>query len=253
MAIGDELDKLLADDRLLREDWEGIEKVLGIALPTSASERRTLVSKEIRHNYGHSLKNIFREWYEPDYVEIVRATAEKLKIDFSNCKTVSKIEDEILFKVLGLARESFIKEYGLTAWNEIEKEIERDINEKLSQQGFMLPGDVEKLKQARATGFMNTLLAGGLSDVAAYAVLSLSLMSIARFVMLRSGLGVGAMMAPVVAGGAMIAAPVSLLFGPAGWLWAGGLLVFEVGNTNWKKTIPAIVVVASYRRKLGLI
>jgi hypothetical protein len=33
MAIGDELDKLLADNRLLKEDWDNIVKVLDVDLP----------------------------------------------------------------------------------------------------------------------------------------------------------------------------------------------------------------------------
>lgn len=247
MAIGDELDKLLADDRLLKEDWEGVEKALGIALPTESHVRRTLVSKEIRHNYGHTAANMFREWYEPDYAEIVRATAEKLKINVKDHHSVSDIEDRILSEVLDQAKENIIKEYGQAAWDDIEKQVEQDIDEIIakgySQQGFLLPGDIEELKKARAAGIIAMLITGKLAGFALYAVLNQAFFAIARFIGLRVGVAVA---------GPIIGGTVALLLGPAGWLLAGLLLVFDLGNTSWKKTIPSIVVVASYRRKLGL-
>lgn len=243
MAIGDELDKLLADDRLLKEDWEGIEKVLGVALPAESHERRTLVSREIRHNYGHTVANMFREWYEPDYAEIVRATAEKLKINIKAHHTVSDIEDRILAEVVEQAKENIIKEYGKAEWDKIVMQIEKSIDEMISKGDLTSPA-MENLKKARGAGFVAMLIAGNLSGFALYAVLNQTFFAIARFVGLRIGVAVA---------GPMIGGTVAFLLGPAGWLLAGLLLVFDMGNTSWKKTIPAVVVVASYRRKLGLV
>lgn len=242
MAIGDELDKLLADEGLLKEDWEGIEKVLGEAFPAESNERRKFVSKEIRHNYGHSVTNLFREWYEPDYAEIVRATAEKLKINIKDHHTVSEIEDRILAEVVDQAKENIIKEYGQAEWDKIVKQVELDIDEMISK-GGLSSSVIESLKKARGAGVMAMLISGNLAGFALYAVLNQTFFAIARFVGLRIGVAVA---------GPMIGGTVAFLLGPAGWLFAGLLLVFDLGNTSWKKTIPAVVVVASYRRKLGL-
>lgn len=246
MAVGDELDKLLADDRLLKEDWDGIEKVLGIALPTEShdfvcaqngdvtasehlpsvsDERRIFVNKEIRHNYGHTVSNLFREWYEPDYAVIVRATAEKLKIKVKDHHTVSDIEERILSEVVDQAKENIIKEYGQAAWDEIEKQVAQDIDEIISK-GELPPGVIEQLKKARGVGVMAMLIAGRLAGFALYAVLNQAFFAIARFIGLRIGVAVA---------GPIIGGTVALLLGPAGWLLAALLLVFDVGNTNWKR------------------
>lgn len=243
MAIGDELDKLLADDRLNREDWEGIEKVLGVALPTVSNERRTLVSKEIRHNYGHAVANLFREWYEPDYAEIVRATADKLDIKIRDHHTVVEIEDRILAEVIDVAKANIVKEYGQAAWDEIESQIDSDIDELIAK-GDLPPGVVDQLKKARGAGVIAMLITGKLAGFALYAVLNQAFFAIARFVGIRVGVAVA---------GPIIGGTVAILLGPAGWLLAAMLLIFDLGNTNWKKTIPSIVVVACYRRKLGLV
>ena len=257
MARGDELDKLLADDRLLKEDWDGIEEVLGVTLPAashdfvgasngevtaSANVQRLFVNKEIRHNYGHSVANLFREWYEPDYAEIVRATAEKLKISIKDHHSVSDIEDRILSEVVDIAKAKIIKEHGQAAWDEIEKEVEQDIDKMISK-GDLSPDVIEQLKQARGAGVMALLVAGKLAGFALYAVLNQAFFAIVRFAGLRIG---------VAAAGPVIGGAVALLLGPAGFLLAGLLLAFDIGNTSWKKTIPAVVVIASYRRKLGL-
>lgn len=269
MAIGDELDKLLADDRLLQEDWDGIEKILGVAIPAYSPspdfvcapngnvkearhdviqqvgviDRRTFVSKEIRHNYGHTVANMFREWYEPDYAEIVRATANELKIKVKDHHTVSEIEDRILSEVIDLAKENIIKEYGQAEWDKIVKQVEQDIDDMISK-GGLSAAVVESLKKARGAGVIAMLVAGNLAGFALYAVLNQTFFAIARFIGLRIG---------VATAGPIIGGTVAFLLGPAGWLFAGLLLVFDLGNTSWKKTIPAVVVVASYRRKLELV
>lgn len=243
MAIGDELDKLLSDDRLLKEDWEGIEKVIGDALPTDEKEKRKFVSKEIRHNYGHTVPNMFREWYEPDYEEIVRATAEKLKLNIKAHHSVGDIEDKILSEVIDMAKANIIKEYGQAEWDKIVKQVEQDIDDMIAK-GDLSSTVIETLKKARGAGVVAMLIAGNLAGFALYAVLNQTFFAIARFVGLRIGVAVA---------GPMIGGTVAFLLGPAGWLFAGLLLVFDLGNTSWKKTIPAVVVVASYRRKFGLV
>lgn len=242
MAIGDELDVLLADNQVDKDAWEGFEKILGVALSTTPHERRTQASKEIRHNYGHSVANLFREWYEPDYVEIVRATADKLGVTIRDHHSVAEIEDRILAEVIDVAKANIIKEYGQAAWDEIERQIDSDIDE-LVAKGDLPPGVVEQLKKARGGGVMAMLIAGKLAGFALYAVVNQAFFAIARFVGLRIGVAVA---------GPIIGGTVAFLLGPAGWLLAAMLLIFDLGNTNWKKTIPSVVLAASYRRKFGL-
>ena len=242
MAIGDELDKLLADERLLKEDWEGFEKILGLALPTLSHERRTLISKEIRHNYGHTGANLFREWFEPDYVEIVRATADKLGIKIKDHHSVSDIEDRILAEVIDIAKANIIKEYGQSAWDDIERDVAKDIDEIIAK-GELSLSVLEQLKKARGAGVMGMLVAGRLAGFALYTVLNQAFFAIARFIGLRIGVAVA---------GPIIGGTVAILLGPTGWLIAALLFIFDLGNTNWKKTIPSVVLVASYRRKFDL-
>jgi uncharacterized protein YaaW (UPF0174 family) len=243
VAIGDELDVLLADNRLVNEDWEGVEKILGVALPTTSHERRTQVSKEIRHNYGHTVANLFREWYEPDYVEIVRAAADKLDVKVRDHHSVAEIEDRILAEVVDVAKANIIKEYGQAAWDEIERQIDSDIDDLIAK-GDLPPGVVDQLKKARGAGVIAMLIAGKLAGFALYTVVNQAFFAIARFVGLRIGVAVA---------GPIIGGTIAFLLGPAGWLLAAMLLIFDLGNTNWKKTIPSVVLVASYRRKFGLV
>lgn len=243
MAIDDELDKLLDDDRFLNEEWGGIEKVLGEFLPADIGERRKFVNQEIRHNYGHTVANVFRGLYEPDYEEIVRATAEKLKLNIKTHHTVSDIEDRILSEVVDLAKANIIKESGQEAWDNIVKQVEQDIDDMIAK-GDLSSAVIDTLKKGRGAGIVAMLIAGNLAGFALYAVLNQTFFAIARFVGLRVGVAVA---------GPIIGGTVAFLLGPAGWLFAGLLLVFDLGNTSWKKTIPAVVVVASYRRKFGLV
>jgi uncharacterized protein YaaW (UPF0174 family) len=264
MAIGDELDKLLVDGRILQDDWNSIEKILGVTIPayspdfvnlqntsesipiaeikSETNDRRIFVSKEIRHNYGHSVRNLFREWYEPDYAEIVRATADKLKINIKEHHTISEIEDRILAEVIDLAKENIIKEYGQSAWDNIVKQVEQDIDDMISK-GGLSAAVIENLKKARGAGVIAVLIAGNLAGFSLYIILNQTFFAIARFIGLRIGVAVA---------GPIIGGTVAFLLGPAGWLFAGLLLVFDLGDTSWKKTIPSVVIVASYRRKLGL-
>lgn len=263
MAIGDELDKLLSDPRLTQDDWEAFGKILGAALPIAPHERREAASKEIRHNYGHSIRNILRNWYEPDYDEIVQATADKLGIKIKDkdnrytvdatgsCEipdatqkirhTVAEIEDHILVAIIEIAKAKIISEYGASSWEKIEHDVEQEIADRINAGDF--PPDVlEQIKNARGTGLMAALVAGRLEGSDLYIASLQTFAAITKFV----GLPIG--VAPV--GSAIACVPI--LFGPAGWIVSAAIFTYEFGNTNWKKTIPSVVTAAIFRRKLGL-
>lgn len=263
MAIGDELDKLLSDPRLTQDDWEAFEKILGVALPIASHERREAASKEIRHNYGHSVRNILRKWYEPDYGEIVRATAEELGVKIKdkdsrytvdatgNCEipnatqngrhTVAEIEDHILVEIIEIAKAKIVSEYGAAAWAKIEQDVEQEIADRINAGDFP-PEILEQIKKARGTGLMAALVVGKLVGSDLYIAALQTFSAITRFFGLPIG---GAAVGPAIA-------CVPILFGPAGWIVSAAIFTYEFGNTNWKKTIPAVVTAAVYRRKLGL-
>jgi uncharacterized protein YaaW (UPF0174 family) len=240
VAIGDQLDKLLTDPGLTQDDWEAFANILSIDLPEATDERRMLVSKEIRHNYGHSVRNVFREWFDPDYDEIVRATAKKLNIKVKDHHTLDEIEDRIVAELMDIAKGKIIKEKGREAWDKIENEIGQNIAN-LEESGSLPPGAMEQITRARSLGVMAALIGGRLAGFALYALANQTFFAIARFL----GLGIG-----VAVAGPAIAAALAFLLGPAGWIVAVGLAAYDLGNTNWKKTIPAVLIVVLVRRRL---
>lgn len=243
MAKHDELDRLLTNENLTADDWKSLQEILGIDLPWGKTEKREKFNQEIRHNYGHTVVNIFREWYEPDYEKLVRGTAEKLSINIKDHHSIIEIEDKIILEVIDRAKERIIKEKGLPEWQKIEKSVAEEI-EKMIERGELPPGAIEELKKARGAALMGALYAGHLAGFALYQVAAQVFFQIAKSLGLRIG---------VAFAGPLIGGVLSFLLGPAGWLLAGLTLLYDLGNTNWKKTIPAVVSVAIFRRKYGVI
>lgn len=243
MALHDELDYLLACDELTSEDWGSLCQVLEIELPNTSTDRRKKFNEEIRHNFGHTLVNIFRDQYSPDYQEIVKGAAEKLDINIKDHHTVVEIEDKIIVEVIDRAKGHIIKEHGPAAWKRIEDEIEREIKSMI-ERGDLPPGVIEQLKQTRGAAIMAALYAGKLAGFALYQVAAQTFFYIAKFLGLRLGVAV---VGPAIGG------VLAFLLGPAGFILAALTLIYDLGNTNWKKTIPAVVTVAIYRRKYGMV
>lgn len=242
MAINDELDAIINDPRLTNEDWKSLADVLKIEsiLQKSKSERREIINQEIRHNYGHTVVNIFRNAFEPDYVDpIVRDAAKKLDITVTSHR-IEEIEDKILIKVIEKAKEQIIKEKGQAAWRKIEEEVEIEIK-RLIEAGDLPPGLADQLKQLRGIALVATLIGGKMAGFALYIVTNQVFFAIARSL----GLRVGVAIAGPIIGGAL-----SFLLGPAGFLIAGLSLVYDLGNTNWGKVIPAVVIIATIRKRL---
>ena len=82
MAKGDQLDIILGDPNLTWEDWETLGSIFELTKINQATkqEKREILNREIRHAYGNTALNLFRNNYEPDYEEIVRKTAAVLKL-----------------------------------------------------------------------------------------------------------------------------------------------------------------------------
>jgi uncharacterized protein YaaW (UPF0174 family) len=242
MAQNDELDLLLQDSRLTDPEWLALAEVLGVkdALPSDPEARRHLINQELRHSYGHTIANLLREWWEPDYPEIVRATAQKLKLPVRDHHTVEDLEQRIVLEIIDRAKAEIIKKKGPEEWARIEREVEAEID-RLIREAKLLPTVIEQLKTIRGAGVAAALVAGRLAGFALYIVMNQFFFAIARWLGIRVGVAVA---------GPIIGHTLKILLGPAGWIVTAVLLVYDLGNTSWKKVIPAVVLVASLRGRL---
>jgi uncharacterized protein YaaW (UPF0174 family) len=241
MSKNDELDLLLQDNRLTLDDWILFAKVFDLSSDIPhAHDKRKIINQELRHSYGHTMVNIFREWYEPDYQEIVRATALKMKIPAKEHHTTSELEDRIIVEFIDQIKEQIIKKEGLDAWKKIEKDAEEEIQQLINNED--LPKDIlEELKKIRSGGVMIALYAGRLAGISLYLVANQLFFALSRYL----GLGIG-----VAVAGPIIGKTLSFLLGPAGWILTTMWMVYDLGNTNWQKVIPGVFVAAVLRRKL---
>jgi uncharacterized protein YaaW (UPF0174 family) len=243
MAENDELDGLLKDPLLKHQDWEFLrefmegEAVKKALLPPSRQE----VNRYIRHDcYGHSLANIFRDEYEPDYLPIVRATGKKLKLPVHDHQTVPEIEQQIVVEIINRLKAQIIKEKGEAAWREIEEQAEEELR-RAAAEGRMPGADAAKIKGLGPGGLAAMLFAGRLSGIGVYLWANKIFFAIST----RLGLGIG-----VATAGPIIGKGLSLLLGPTGWAIAIIWTVYDLGNTNWKKLIPMVVAIALLRQEL---
>lgn len=243
MAKHDELDIVISNPKVEREEWEALGEILGISniMAMNLHERQKKVNQEIRHYYGHTFVNLTRNEYEPNYVEpILIETAKKLKVTVSNHRA-EDIEDKIMIKVIEIAREKIIKEKGQDAWDKIEKEIQDQLDELISL-GKIPKDTVEELLKLRGAAMIAALIGGKLAGFALYIVANQAFFAIARLLGLRIGVAVAG---PIVGG------TLAFLLGPAGFALAGLTILYDLGNTNWKKVIPSIVIIAAIRKRLA--
>ena len=240
MAKDDELDKLICDSRLTDADFDELATTLGLSLPLPYTERRVLISRELRHSYGHTVVNFFREWYDPDYFVIVKATAEYLKLPIKDHHSLENIEDKIMVEVIELVRQQLTKEKGPEAWQEVEKDLEKEV-QKLVSEG-KLPQDVlEQIKGLRGPALMAALVGGRMAGFALYMLANRVFFAVTNALALRVGVAVA---------GPIIGRSLAVILGPVGWGLTAAMFAYDLGNTNWKKIVPSVVMVISARRRL---
>ena len=238
-----ELDLLLQDHRLTPDEWKTLHEVLKMTYPSfnTPSERRTAINKNLRHAWGHSVLNLGREWYQPDYRDILEGTAKKLSVPVKNHHSVPELERNIIAEVIDQAKARIIKEKGREEWDRMEQEIRKKIDESIAK--GEIPQAVASQLQGLGPGMMAAALIGGrIAGFGLYIVANQVFFAISRTL----GLGVGVAVAGPIIGGAL-----SFLLGPFGWLFAGGWLIYDLGGTNWSKVIPAVVVVGCIRARLS--
>ena len=257
LAKGDALDRVLAQ-RLHEDEWKQLAEILDIkyAKDLALSEKRKKFNGEIRHFYGHSVPNLGRNEFEPDYWEIILGVGDKLKIDIGakfphwrikgkwNAQLIDSeienLEDLIMGQVLEICKAEIIKKKGPAEWGKIEKEVEIEFN-RLLEEGKISATVANHFSGATGAALAAAIIAGRLSGFASYMLLSRAFFAISRTL----GWGIGVALAGPILGRAM-----ATFFGPAGWAISGALLVYDLGNTNWKKVIPAIVMIAAFRKRL---
>lgn len=192
MSKGDELDTLLSDPSVIDAEWEAIGAILSIMniLELPIEKRIETVNNEIRHYFGHTLANVFRDSYEPDYVDpILIATASRLNIDKSQ-QTAKDIEDIILTKII----QTF-----------------RNRPQKTDQKHF---GEIKNIDEYDEFLEFCKNRDGVFNDSWAAAI--------------------GIMILPVIAVGPIAA------------------MIYKMGDTNWKRVVPAISLIASIRKRIAL-
>lgn len=243
MAINDELDQLLVCEKVANDDWEALCEILDMKTVPGPVLRRKSFNEEIRHNYGHTAMNLFRDEFNPDYVEILRATAEKMKVSVKDHHSVAEIEDKLIVEAIDSMKAQIIKEQGPEGWEVVEKEIATEI-ETMAAEGKFDPSVAAQLKQYRGAALMTALLGGKLAGFALYQVAMQGFFAMSRALGLKIG---------VAAAGPLIGKTLAFLLGPVGWAVSAAWLAFDLGNTNWKKTIPSVLTVAVFRRKYELV
>ena len=256
MSKHDELDHLISNKLLTVEEMKSINEIIKVENlednyetilkePSNSDNLfksvREDFNMEIRHNYGHLFMKIFRNNYEPDYIDIVKCVAKKLKINIKKHHNVEDIEDKILVEIFELFKQNFIDEKGQDEWNKFEEELNNDFQETIRKSQLSTDDKSELLKYAMHGGIFAALIAGKIAGFALYVLANQVFFAISRAL----GLGIG-----VAVAGPLIGKSLSLILGPVGWLIAGISVAFALGDTNWKKTIPTIVSIIMIKRRV---
>lgn len=240
MAKGDELDLVLTDERLVDADFADLSECLGFERSPLPSDRRVFYNREIRHSYGHAFINVPKEWFDPGYREIVSAVARRFKARVAPGMTVEQIEDRILIEAVELARKRIIRLEGEAAWIRLERGVDEEVR-KILTEGGMPSEAIEEFRKIRGAGLMAAALAGKFSGICLACLTNQLMFVMGRQFGWRAAISFARPAALRFTG---------LFFGPAGWLCTGALLAYDLGSSNWRKLIPATVLIISFRRRL---
>jgi Uncharacterized protein conserved in bacteria len=250
MAKHDKLDTVLNHPHMTDIEWRTFAKLLGIQglKECGLEKRRTIVNEELRHSYGHSVANAFRDEFKPDYSEILIGVAKKLKvgeipsITSEHSINIEELENKILIRVMEMVKEDIIKKDGQEGLKKWEEKFKEDFEEGF-REGRYSEEDYNYFKKYGFWGLFATLIAGKMSGFWIYMIANQAFFAVSRFF----GLGIG-----VAAAGSIIGKGLAAFLGPVGWGIAGAWVIKDLGDTNWKKVIPTIVFAISLRRRFRL-
>lgn len=244
MAKGDQLDIILCDPGLTWDDWETLGSIFELTNINQVSklEKREMINRELRHAYGNTALNLFRNSYEPDYEEIVRKTAMILDLNEKaplQTATLAQIEEFIVLEILSRLKTQIIKESGLHAWHDIEDSVDSEV------QKYLIAGKcpsciTSRFKALRGPALLAALLAGRMAGLPQYVAASELILALAQ----RFGFP------DLPMAGSLLERAIASLFGPLGWTASFFWLGLDMGDTNWKRVIPAVFVIASLRKRL---
>jgi len=247
MAKYDKLDAILRHSSMTDNEWRTFAELLEMKglMEYVPEKRRLVVNEEIRHLYGHTMFNVFRDEYSPDYSEILVEVAKKLKVEAipeirnESDHRIDELENKIIVRVIEIVKEEIIKESGEKGWENWQKEWEKSMDENLKS-GNISQANYDDYIKLRGLGVGAAIIAGKMAGFGLFVVANQAFFAISRFF----GLGIG-----VAVAGPIIGKGLAALMGPIGWGIAGGIMINDLGDTNWKKVIPTILFVISLRKR----
>lgn len=185
---------------------------------------RLALMKEISLVGGHSVVNLLRGGQGVPYTTLVYGLAQKLGVVCQPTELVDSIEAKIVAKVW--------QNITTTMTPEQREKLEREAEEQAKKLGKSIKGEL---------GALGTLGAAQLSGFGVYMLGSTMLGAINTA--LGLGLGFGAF--------AGLSQAIAVVIGPVGWTAMGLVAIAKLGAPNYKKLLPVVILISSYRERSG--
>lgn len=185
---------------------------------------RLALMKEISLVGGHSVANLLRGGQGVTYTTLVYGLAQKLNVVCQPTEPVDSIEARIVAKVWQNVTTKMTPEQR--------KKLEREAEEQAKKLGKSIKGEL---------GALGTLGAAQLSGFGVYMLGSTMLGAINAA--LGLGLGFGAF--------AGLSQAIAVVIGPVGWTTMGLVAIAKLGAPNYKKLLPVVILISSYREQSG--
>lgn len=283
MARNDSLDVVIKEalNLLSKDDCRCLAEAIGEIdlfdelFDNNKHDLAKIFNREIRTNYGHTVANLYKELftdkdnaYDIDYIRILAATADKLDV---KCKVHGKyydsweeavdksaiidtgsidkngdiehLEFQIINQVIKKIKEYILEHKGKKAWEEIDAKLKEEAY------AMFLAGEITE----EAFKSINIYLASGLCITAFIALAKQFGFEFYKFSMviifdISKILGLGWS----VAGAGCTASHIlhEILNNKLVFILGIVLTIYGLGDTNWSKTISAIIVIAGLRQIL---
>ncbi len=178
-----------------------------------------LVAEELQKFGGNTIANIVRRKGVP-YREILCDVCDKLKVNYNKKSDTTRIEQELLSKILTDALDK-MSEYEL-----------KELAEELKADNIHIP----KGQICTAT-FIRIFQAGGFQSY----IWTLKIANIIVKALIGRGLSLG--------GNVLLAQTMKVLTGPIGWVLTGLWTVYDIAGPAYRVTIPAVITVIALRQK----
>jgi uncharacterized protein YaaW (UPF0174 family) len=211
----DELQQLLK--KCSPDERVGLSKILGAEKATPKA-----IIDELRWNYQPWWNSLFG--CEPDYREIVEHIAQHLRVSYSKYTFISDLEIKISQKVLETVWEKMTPKQR----EEIEAELRKAAQEYDKTGSLVTSGSI-----------FATLTAAKLSGFGIYLLASTALGA------LTGAVGIALPFAVYMA----MSVAIKTIIGPVGWIGATLFALWQSGESNKERLIPAIVYICMLRSK----